>query len=259
MTLPSPETEPSIESAPKARRQPRASRRLRSRFMAGLALVIPIWVTYVVVMFVFRAMRDASLWLLEAVLLSPLGQPLLVSWGLPSEQLAKEGLAALPLPVQWGIGCVAVLLTVAALYLLGMVTTNVVGRRIVRLVEAVVEAVPFVKVVYQASKQVLQSLAGEESQSFQRVVLVPFPNRITYSVGFVTRVLKDQRTGEMLYCVFVATTPNPTTGFVFIIRASDILEVDWSVEEAVKIIMSGGILMPDAISLPAPPAGGDGN
>lgn len=224
----------------------RFSLRLRSRIMAGLVLVIPIWITYVVATFVFRLTRDASLWLVEAVLLSPLGQPLLERWGLSSEQLAETGLAALPLPVQWTIGVLAVLLTIVTLYVLGAVTTNVVGRRFVRLAETLVERVPFVTIVYHAAKKVLETLAGDGAQPFQRVVLVPFPNQETHSVGFVTRVVTDKQTGETLYTVFVATSPNPTTGFVFVIKPSEVVELNWTVEEAVKVIMSGGVLMPDA-------------
>lgn len=218
--------------------------------MAGLALVVPIWFTYVVVTFVFRLMRDASLWLVEAILLSPLGAPLLSRWDMPPEQLRQQGLDALPLPVQWAVGVLAVLLTIIALYLLGAVTTNVVGKRMVRLVERLVERVPFVTIVYHASKKVLETLTGEGAQGFQRVVLVPFPNKETHSVGFVTCVTKDQ-TGQSLYTVFVATAPNPTTGFVFVIKPSEVVELNWSVEEAVKVIMSGGVLSPDTIPLQA--------
>jgi uncharacterized membrane protein len=227
--------------------------------MAGLVLVVPIWFTYVVVTFVYRLMRDASLWLVEAVLISPLGEPILSSWGLPSERLAEQGLAALPLPMQWAIGLFSVILTVATLYLLGMVTTNVAGRRIVRLAEAVVERVPLVTVIYQASKKVLEMLTGEGARPFQRVVLVPFPNKDTQSVGFVTRVHKDQQTGEILYTVFVATAPNPTTGFVFVIKPSDVVELNWTIEEAVKVIMSGGVLMPETVPFMQASVGGKSN
>lgn len=223
------------------------SLRLRSRIMAGLVLIVPIWITYVVVTFVFRLMRDASLWLVEAVLLSPVGAPLLSRWGLQSEQVAERGLDALPLTMQWGIGAFAVILTIVALYLLGAVTTNVLGKRLVQLIEMVVERVPFVTVIYHASKKVLETLAGEGSQPFQRVVLVPFPNKDTHSVGFVTHVTKDQASGETLYTVFVATAPNPTTGFVFLIKPADVVELNWSVEEAMKVIMSGGVLTPDSV------------
>jgi uncharacterized membrane protein len=230
-------------------------RQLRSRIMAGLVLVVPMWFTYVVVMFVFRLMRDASLWIVEAALLSPLGQPLLSSWDLQSAKLSENGLQVLPWAVQWGIDILSVILTIVTLYLLGTVTTNVVGRKIVRLAETVVERVPMVTVVYHASKKVLETLVGDGARPFQRVVLVPFPNKDTYSVGFVSRVMRDCRSGEALYTVFVATAPNPTTGFVLVIRPSDVVELDWTVEEAVKVIMSGGVLMPDAVPFPGSSVG----
>jgi len=225
----------------------RFSFRFRSRVMAGLVLVVPIWVTFVVVTFVFGLMRDASLWLVEAALLSPLGDPLMDRWGLQSERFTDHGLEVLPLPIQWGIEALAILLTITALYLLGTVTTNVVGRRIVGLAETVLDRVPFVTVVYQASKKVLETLTGESAQGFQRVVLVPFPNKETHSVGFITCVNKDEGTGETLYTVFVATAPNPTTGYVFVVKPSQIIELNWTIEEAVKVIMSGGVLMPPTV------------
>jgi uncharacterized membrane protein len=226
------------------------SLKLRSRILSGLVLVLPIWITFVVATFVFRLMRDASLWLVEAILLSPFGEPLLMSWGLPSEDLSRHGLDALPASIQWSISSTAVVLTIVLLYVLGAIATNVVGKRIIRLAERVVERVPFVAVVYHASKSVLETLTGEGAKPFQRVVLAPFPNRETHSIGFVTRVTHDARTGETLYTVFVATAPNPTTGFVFIVKPSEVVELDWTVEEAIKVIMSGGVLMPSELPMP---------
>ena len=223
--------------------------RFQSRVLAGLVLVIPIWVTYIVVTFVFRLMRDASLWLVEAMLLSSFGQPLLDRLGLSTETLASQGLDALPFALRMGIGVFAVLLTIAALYVFGTIATNVVGRRILRLGESLVERVPIVTIIYHASKKVLETLVGDSARPFQRVVLVPFPAKETSSVGFVTRVTSDIKTGEELFTVFVPTAPNPTTGFVFVVKPSEVTEVDWSAEVAIKIIMSGGVLMPDVIPM----------
>jgi len=244
------ETRPGDATPPEPASHGGSPLRLRSRIMAGLVLVIPIWFTFVVVSFVFRLMRNASLWLVEAWLYSPFGESLVSHWGLTSEQLAAGGLESLPLPVQWSIGLVAVVLTITALYVLGAVATNVVGRRIIRLVESLVERVPLVTVVYHACKKVLETLTDEGTRPFQQVVLVPFPSQETQSVGFVTRCTRDHRTGEKLYTVFLATTPNPTTGFMFVVRASEAVELNWTVEEAVKVIMSGGVLMPEAIPFP---------
>ena len=163
--------------------------------------------------------------------------------------MAEEGITALPLIVQWSVGILSVVLTVVLLYLLGAVTTNVVAKRIFMFTESVLDRMPFVKTIYHASKKVMQTIAGEKARSFRKVVLVPFPNRETYSVGFVTRIIRDEHTGETLYTVFVATAPNPTTGFVMVIKPASVVELDWTIEEAVKVVMSGGVLMPDTVRL----------
>ncbi len=225
------------------------SRRFRARVLAGLVLVIPIWITYVVVTFVFRIMRDASLWLVEAVLLGPFGESVLSRLGIDANALTDDGLSVLPWGLQWGISAVAIFFTVAALYTFGAIATNVAGKRILRLGESVVERVPIVTVIYHASKKVLETLVGENSRPFQRVVLAPFPSKETASVGFVTRETSDATTGAKLLTIFVPTAPNPTTGFVFVIKPSEVVEVDWSTEEAIKIIMSGGVLMPESIPM----------
>jgi len=223
--------------------------RVRSRIVAGLVLVLPIWITVLVVTLVFRLMRDASIWFVLAILLSPLGHPLLDTWGLGPEQLADGGVETLPLIVQWSVSILSVMLTVVLLYLLGAVTTNVVAKRIFGFTESVLDRMPFVKTIYQASKKVMETLVGSGARPFRKVVLVPFPNQETHSVGFVTRITRDQRTGEKLYTVFVATAPNPTTGFVMVLRPASVVELDWSIEEAVKVVMSGGVLMPDMVPL----------
>lgn len=186
-------------------------RRLRARISAGLILVLPIWATVLVVSFVFRIMRDASLWLVEAFLLSPAGRPLLESWGISAEQLSTEGLDALPVLIAWAIGLAAVGLTIVLLYTLGTVTTNVVGKRVVSVGEMLVDRAPFIKVIYQSSKKVLETFTSESAKSFQQVVLVPFPSRESHTIGFVTNVGRNIE-GEQLYSLFVPTVPNPTTG-----------------------------------------------
>jgi uncharacterized membrane protein len=222
---------------------------LRNRIVAGLVIVLPLWVTFLTVALVFRLARDTSLWLVVAFLHSPLGAPLLDTWGLESGTLARDGLGALPVTIRWAIGLFAALLTIVLLYVLGAVTANVVGSRMVRFGETIVDRVPFVKVVYQTTKRVVGTFANNGKRPFKQVVLVPFPTSEIRSVGFVTKALHDRNTGDPLYSVFVATAPNPTTGFVLLLRQSDVVELDWSVEEAVKATMSGGVLMPDPVPL----------
>jgi uncharacterized membrane protein len=126
---------------------------------------------------------------------------------------------------------------------------NIVGRRTIDLFESFVDRVPLVKTVYRALKQILATFAGEQSQEFQRAALVPFPQEKMRSVGFITAIFKDSITGEELAAVFIPTTPNPTTGYLQILKRKELVELDWSVEDAVRTIMSGGILRPDFLTI----------
>jgi uncharacterized membrane protein len=230
----------------------------RSRIVAGLVLVVPIWTTVVVFRFLFHLLRDTSLWLIEALLLTPLGEPLLARWGWDRGRLASEGLAALPLTVHACISLLSVVLTVVLVYVLGAVATNVAGKRMIRLAEKVVDRLPLVKLVYYASKKVLETFAGGETRPFQQVVLVPFPTRDMQSVGFVTHVDPRGPAGESVYTVFVAMAPHLTSGFVFVTPAREVIELDWTVEQALKVIISGGMLMPGALPLRGSSASGGG-
>lgn len=226
--------------------------RFRTRLTAGLITILPIWITFLLVGFVFRIMRDASLWIVEALLASNWTLPLLREVGVSVAEIEAHGIDALPVGLRWALASFSVLLTILSLYALGVVTTHFVGRRIMHGVDSVFDRVPFIATVYRASKQVLSTFTGETAQSFQRVVLVPFPSKGVHTVGFVTS-LREDASGEPLATVFVATAPNPTTGFVLIVKRSDLIELDWTVEEAIKTIMSGGVLAPDSLGA-APPS-----
>ncbi len=224
-------------------------RLIRARITAGLITILPVVVTIWLVMLVFRWLRDTSLWVLNALVLNPWGHKVLVAWGIPPEDITHEGLKSLPPPLQWGISIFSIVLTILLLYLVGMFAANVIGRRIIEWMEYLVGRVPFVKSIYSAAKQILSLFSGQQAQQFQRVALVPFPNEITRSVAFITNTFKDSVTGDDLCACFIATTPNPTTGFVFVLRRANIIEVDWTVEEAIKVIMSGGILAPTYVTM----------
>ena len=221
---------------------------LRARVTAGLLLVLPVWVTYLLVRFVFELMRDTSLWVVDWYL-QHWGDALVKAWGVSAQEFADKGVAGLPSGIQWAVAIFSVFLTIFFLYLLGVMTANLLGRRLVHVAEGLLERVPFVKTVYRATKQILGTFAGEPSQSFQRVALVPFPTKETRSIGFITGMTKDTHTGEVLCMVFVPATPNPTSGFVFVLKRADVIELDWTVEEAIRVIISCGVLVPATIPL----------
>ncbi len=223
---------------------------IRTRVMAGLLVVLPIYVTIFLIKFVFGVMRDSSQWVVLALLEAKWFQKHVWKLDLAEgEELGIDVLLTAHPWLDWFIAILSVLLTILILYAIGVFTANIFGRRLVEMFERFVARVPMVKTVYRSSKQILATLAGGQTQSFQRVALVPFPQEKMRCVGFVTAMFNDSRTGEELACVFIPTTPNPTTGYLQILKRKDLVELDWSVEEAVQTIMSGGILRPDFLTI----------
>lgn len=241
---------------------------LRARVTAGLIVVLPIWITYVLVRFIFEVMRDASLWVVHAVVPDERLNSA-VHWFLlqtvPDSWHVWMGLgdpAQIPKLVEkatgWGIAIFSVLLTVFLLYFIGLLTTNIFGRRTLAFFEHLLDRLPLVKTVYRGCKQILATFGGDQTQKFQRVGLIPFPNSLMRCPAFIMNSFHDLKSGEEWFTVFYFSTPSPTTGFVTMVRKSDVIEVDWSVEEAIRYVVSGGILVPEGPPFQArlnPPTG----
>ncbi len=224
---------------------------VRARITAGILTVLPVLITVWIVTVVFGWLRDASRWVLDSFVLSTWGRKLMLSWGIPPEDITGVGLKALPPWLQWFLTLFSIALTILLLYLIGLFAANLIGRRIIELVDQLIARVPFIKSIYGALKQITSLFSGDAQHGFQRVALVPFPNELTRSVGFITNTFRDSVSGDELCAVFIATTPNPTTGFVFVLKRSDIIEVTWTVEEALKIAMSAGVLSPPYVTMVA--------
>ncbi len=138
-----------------------------------------------------------------------------------------------------------ILLVLVALYLIGLIVSNVVGRQILLLIEGITHRIPVIKAIYHVGKQLSDSLSvTEDRKAFQKALLIDCNNNGIWTVAFVTGTLKDPATGEILLKMFVPTVPNPTTGFIFIVKPSQTRDPGWSVEEAVKMIVSAGIISP---------------
>ncbi len=245
---------------------------IRARITAGLITILPIMITYWLVKFVFELMRDASQWVVIGVLEARWGSAFLEKmidvetqqrllrakslggggYATLPDAFHAEGVALLSPAVQWGIAIFSVLLTVFILYSVGLFTANIVGRRFLYMAEAFVERVPLVKTVYGSTKQILSTLTGDQTERFQRVALVPFPQEKMRCVAFITATFRDSISGEELCSVFIPTTPNPTTGYLQILKRKELVELDWSVEQAVQVIMSGGILRPNFLTIVRP-------
>jgi len=141
-----------------------------------------------------------------------------------------------------------ILLVLISLYLLGLAASNWAGRKAFGLVGLVTTRIPLIKTVYTLGKQLADALSLPEKRAFKRVVMVEHFRPGVWSVGFVTAVMRDEKNKEeSLVRVFIPTAPNPTTGFVVILRESQVRNLDWSVSEAMNSIISGGMVGPEEI------------
>jgi len=137
-----------------------------------------------------------------------------------------------------------------------MFTTHFLGRRLIHLGEKVMLKLPIVRSVYSASKQVMDTFSNSTKAAFTATVLVSFPHPGARALGFVTGTILDPD-GRKLYRIFVATTPNPTSGFLILLPEEEVTFTDISVEDGIKMIVSGGMLAPKQYqkrSGPLPPA-----
>lgn len=145
-----------------------------------------------------------------------------------------------------GVGLVLTLLLFMGT---GLVTQNVIGSRLVRWLDASLEMLPFVRPLYVGVKQVSDILFKKKQWDFQRVVMVEYPKSNSYVLGFVTGdfsrdLIERCPNQDSLVCVFVPTTPNPTSGFMLLVPKDKIYETRLSIEEAMKLIISGGLVKP---------------
>ncbi len=210
------------------------SRRFQRLFLTGLLTLLPIWLTWVVVKFVFVLLSDTS---------RPLIGPLL------------QNLAANPalrwLDDPWVQTAIALLATLGVILLSGVMTRRVLGQRLLRWFEALVGRIPLANTIYGSARKLLDILQTQPDGT-QRVVLIDFPHTEMKSVGFVTRILREQGTGRELAAVYVPTTPNPTSGYLEVVPVEKLTPTDWTVDQAMSFIISGGAVAPDTIPFSTP-------
>jgi uncharacterized membrane protein len=133
------------------------------------------------------------------------------------------------------------------LLLTGLLAANIVGRSAVKLWESVLVRIPIVRTIYTAVKKFSEVVFSDSGQSFKKVLLIEYPRKGLYSLAFQTASQLQEvqaKTAEDVICVFLPTTPNPTSGFIFLVPRNDVIELDMSVDDAVKMIMSLGVVVP---------------
>ncbi len=147
-----------------------------------------------------------------------------------------------------GIPGLGIILVLAILYLLGFIASNIAGRKLFSLLEHIVQRIPLINTTYQVGKQLSTTLALPERQVFKRPVLVEYLKPGMWTVGFVTgRIVDRSQNDEILLKVYIPTPPLPTSGTMVLVRESQTRDPGWTIEEAMKVVISGGIIGPDYV------------
>lgn len=196
---------------------------LRGRFFAGMVIAAPLAATFFILQFLITFIDSK---------VRPLLPPL----------LKPETYTNYAIP---GFG---VLVLVIALTLLGAITANLVGRSLFAATDRLLSRVPLVKNVYAAIKQLTEVLANNQQASFNRCVMIEYPKKGSWCIGFVSSNAKGEigdRVGGNMIGVFVPTSPNPTSGFLIYVDPTECIELDMTVEEGAKMILTAGLVVPE--------------
>jgi len=146
---------------------------------------------------------------------------------------------------------VAALLTIMSLYGVGLLASVFIGKKVIEVYEDLLARLPLVQTIYGATKRLLNALS-QPPVTGQRVVLISFPSSDMKAIGFITKVLRDRDTGKDLAAVYVPTSPNPTSGYIEIVPMDDVVLTDWTTEEAMTFVVTGGTNAPEDLRFSNP-------
>lgn len=222
---------PPMTNEPQAPVPGKPMRHVGRTILIGFFTVAPLWVTWLVFDFLLNILAGMGTPLLRAAarLVMPLSATL-------ASGLLDSGFQKL----------VAILLTLAALYGIGLLASLVLGKKLLDALEALLGRLPLVQTIYGGTKRFLHSLRTPPATG-QRVVLISFPTPEMKAVGFITKVLRDAGSGRELAAVYVPTSPNPTSGYIEIVPLDEVVHTDWSIEEAMSFVMTGGANAPETV------------
>lgn len=190
-------------------------KKLRDQFIAGILVIVPAGATILILVWVFNSIDHILQPLVKAIF----------HHDVPG--------------VGFGV-------TIVLIYLAGVIATNVIGRRILRFINSLLDRVPIFRQLSSGIRQILESFAAPNKTGFMQVVLVEFPKVGMRALGFVTNELKDEN-GEKLLSILIPTAPNPTSGFLQIVKEKDVIRTKISVDEALKMIVSAGRMTPPQV------------
>lgn len=189
----------------------------RSKLFAGVATLLPLYLTFFVIKFLFVTLEEMS------------------------DPILKRLNLDIP-----GLG---IILTVLLIYILGFLVTNFLGRKIFNLGERIVKKVPIVNMIYTTLKQITDTFTKGSTDAFEGAVYIQYPRQGLWTMAFISGESKT-KDGVPYYHLFVPTTPNPTSGFFLMIPQADTVATGMSVEDGLKTIISGGLLAPEENPLP---------
>ena len=192
---------------------------IKRHLVTGLIVIIPLWLTFFIVNILFNWISNFTFPILTHFISDK-------TW---AQMLAKA---------------ISFFVSIASICLLGFLTNKVLGRTILNFFEKLIKKVPLIGTIYMTVKQFVNFLFGnDKKKSFKEVVFVPYPNTDSYCVAFKTG---EQFVGDEKYiCVFMPTTPNPTTGFLFLFKEKDIIPTDYTVDQAFQFAISIGVIPMD--------------
>jgi len=210
--------------------------RLRSSFLTGLVVIAPVWLTVWLIWSVVG-------WIDGAVL----------PWVPNSYQPDKmiQDLLGLERDVQIDVRGIGVVIFLVFTIIVGWMAKGFMGRSLIRFAEGIVERTPVVRSIYSGIKQISETVFAQTERSFEKACLIEYPRKGIWAIGFISTTAKAEisdRAGKDggAMSIFLLTTPNPTSGFLLFVPAKDVIELDMSVEDAAKLVISAGLVYPNA-------------
>lgn len=201
-------------------------RKISNIFLTGFLFILPIFITIILLVFIFNVF-EGILARPVAAILRLIGLPQLIGYHLP--------------------GLLGLSFIIVLSFLLGLIVTNVIGKKLVILGEKILSKVPLVWNIYYASKQIMESFSKGNRKYLQQVVLVEYPRKGIYTVGFITSEARGEiqnLTQKEVINIFVPTTPNPTSGVLIMVPHDEVIPLSMTVEDGIKLVVSGGMVVP---------------
>ncbi len=209
---------------------------IRKTLLTGLVIAMPLIVTIWVVSICFSILDENVSPIVKAS----------VEWAVPDQYHFWVEIIA---PV------ISLLIIFSVTYALGFLGSKVMGRQIIKGAEDLFVRIPLVRGVYSGTRQFLDTFSGSNQKAFSQVVLIEYPRKDIWALGFVTNETQGEvqdRTADRVVSVFLPTTPNPTSGFLLFIPKNDLVVMHMSVDDAFRMIISGGVLAPKTYVCPSP-------